>query len=455
MVAEKLTGENTLLNPTSDRKQKFYDIVFIIGFLCCLIPGTVPALIMPASALLVLCIAVSFFNKNFYCYAALFMFVRYIMLVGDTPAYRLYSYMITLKFLVDIFKLKFRIEYIPAIFVIILHSLFALPPIASEYFDMPLSRGIRIGFNVIVDIILAYIIVVRIREDNNLLRKFFYVFMLGGIASGFYGWFNPDVSVNINISGAGVHTVNRNFGALSDSNFAGFYYSLCVMSAVVLKGIPLKLRIALGFVFLVLILQTASLSALLILGLLICFYIVLRFRFKSIFILTALFVVGVVSLSLLLTIPQFRKIEMIAGLIIRIEEKLSYIPRGRWDLLTTDRTALWGLAWNVFMNKPIWGKLIGGSVLTVVATDYSIFPTAVHNSYIQSLLNFGIGGTLMIYLPLFAVFVTRLFKHFSKESGYENEDLKIMQMLYVFIFIVFGSTVDFFVDWPLMIFYFI
>ena len=324
-----------------DSKKKFYDITFIISFLCCLIPGTFPALTVFASVLMLLCILINYKNDNFYLYVPLFMYMRYIMLIGDTPVYRIYSYLAVLKFIGEIFRLKFRLAYFPAIFVIILHSLFALPPVASEFYNDTVARGFRVGLNVIVDIGLGYLILHKVLESADLFRKFLYVFLMGGIASGIYGWFNPDVSVDINISGAGVHTVNRNFGALSDSNFAGIYYGLCVMGAVALKGIPKLLKVGLVLVFLVLILQTASLSALLVLFLLSCFYIILKYRLKSVFILSGVFLAGSVILTLLLAIPQFRQLDMIAGLIIRIEEKLSYIPRGRLDLLTTSITALW------------------------------------------------------------------------------------------------------------------
>ena len=457
METNKSISGNSVISSfkAHDIKKKFYDITFLISFLCCLVPGIIPALTGFASVLMILCIVINYKNDNFYLYAALFMYMRYIMLIGDTPVYRVYSYLVALKFMSELFKTKFRIAYLPAVFVIVLHSIFALPPVAGEFFDDTIVRGVRVGLNVIVDIVLVYLILLKVLEKADLFRKFLYVFLMGGVASGIYGWFNPDVSVDINISGAGVHTVNRNFGALNDSNFAGIFYSLCIIGTIALKGIPKLVKAGLTFIFLVLILQTASLSALLVLFMLFCFYIILKYRIKSVFILSGVFLIGIVVLALLLAIPQFRQLDMIAGLIIRIEEKLSYIPRGRWDLLTTDRTALWSEALKLFANKSIWGKLIGGSVITIVATDYSAFPAAIHNSYLQSLLNFGIIGTILIYLPLFAVFFYRLCRHFANDSGYANEDIKIMQMIFSFVFIVFGATVDFFVDWTLMIFYFI
>ena len=47
-------------------KRKIFDIIFLFGFLCCLIPGPLPPLTSVASLLLLACIAVSFFDENFY-----------------------------------------------------------------------------------------------------------------------------------------------------------------------------------------------------------------------------------------------------------------------------------------------------------------------------------------------------------------------------------------------------
>ena len=426
-------------------RRKFYDIVYFIGLFCALIPGPLPALSNIASLMLLGCIAVCFFDENFYMYMAMFIYLRYRLLIGDTPVYRLYSYLVVLKFLIDISKVKFRITYLPALLVFLLHSLFATG----------LFESIRIGLNVIVDCILVYIILLKVLSDNRLMRKFLFTFILGGVASGIYGWTNDEFTKAINVSGAGAQKVSRNFGALSDANFAGLFYSLCIICSLTVKGIPLWLRGVFLALFAVMLLQTASLSALLILFTLGVLLIILKFRAKSFFILTFGFVAAVVGIAVMLAIPQIREIDAIAGLIIRVTEKLSYIPRGRWDLLTTDRWSIWQQALAAFSAKGLWGKLVGGSVVTVMVIDYSVMSIACHNSYLQSILNFGLIGTALVYVPLFAIFVYRILKHFSKKSGYDGEDIKMLQLVFMFGFIVFGCTVDFFIDWPFMMLYFI
>lgn len=429
-------------------KRKFFDGVFLLGFICCLIPGPFPSLAGIASIILLACIGVSFFDENFYLYLALFIYLRYRLLIGDTPAFRIYSYLVVLRFLVDIPKTKFRIAYLTALFVFLLHSIFALG-------RMEEAGGLRVGLNVIVDCALVYIVLLKLLRDNHLMRKFIFAFMLGGVASGIYGWTSDEFTKEINVSGAGAQTVSRNFGALSDANFAGLFYSLCIVCSFTLKKIPLWMRCIFLALFGVMLLQTASLSALLTLGVLSMLFIILKYRMKSVFILGFVFMAFVVLIGIILAVPQLREIEAIAGLIIRVSEKLSYISRGRWDLLTTDRYVIWQEALMIFASKGLWGKLIGGSVITVMYIDHTLISIACHNSYLQSILNFGILGTLLIYVPLFLVFGYRMVKHFSTTRNYPGEDIRMLQLIFSFAFLVFGMSVDFFIDWPFMLLYFI
>ncbi|MBE7046925.1 MAG: O-antigen ligase family protein [Ruminococcaceae bacterium] len=433
-----ITGKNT------PKKRLMYDIILLVGYFAALIPGPFPSLTSLASLILIMCIGVSFFDENFYIYIGIFIYLRYRLLLGDTPVYRLYSYLVVLRFLIDIPKFKFRIVYFPALFVFCMHSIFATGRFES----------IRIGLNVIVDCVLAYIVLSKLLSDSRLMRKFIFVFMMGGVASGIYGWTNDEFTKAINVSGAGAQKVERNFGALSDANFAGLFYSLCIICTIVINKIPWWFKCVFLALFGIMLLETASLSALIILFVLSVLYIILKFRVKAFFILTAAFVVLAIGVIIILSVPALRNIPAISALIIRISEKLSYIPRGRWDLLTTDRYFIWQQALEVFAKKGLWGKLMGGSVVTVMVIDYSVMSIACHNSYLQSILNFGIVGTLLVYIPLFVIFGYRLMKHFTKKDGYENQDLTMLRLIFVFAFIVFGGTVDFFIDWPFMLLYF-
>ena len=142
--------ENPLIREDRKKvlKRSFHDTVYLVGFLCSIIPGPFPALSSVASLMLLACITISFFDENFYLYMAMFIYLRYRLLLGDTPVYRFYSYLVVLRFIWEINNIKFRIAYLPALFVFLLHSLFATGRFES----------IRVGLNVIVDCALIYII---------------------------------------------------------------------------------------------------------------------------------------------------------------------------------------------------------------------------------------------------------------------------------------------------------
>ena len=163
-------------------KRKIFDIVYLIGFLCSIIPGPLPSLSNIASLMLLGCIAICFFDENFYLYMATFIYLRYRLLIGDTPVYRFYSYLVVLRFILDLKDIKFRLAYLPALLVFLLHSLFATGRFES----------IRIGLNVIIDCVLVYIILLKLLSDNRLMRKFIFAFIRSvgkevglGVPSGF------------------------------------------------------------------------------------------------------------------------------------------------------------------------------------------------------------------------------------------------------------------------------
>lgn len=424
----------------------YYDAAFVLSLLCCSLVGKFPQYSLPLSGVMVLCFASSFFSDNLFLYEAIFLYMQNKMVIGGTTAYRFYSYLLVLRFLFELPRLRFRLGYVPPLIVFALHCV-----MATGRYDM------RLGLNVLVDVFVVYIVLCRVMSDDKLTRKFLLAFLLGMVISGIYGFTAEDAFKDISITGGGSETVNRNFGALGDANYAGFFYDMAFIIAVTIKGLPRLVKLGFAGFALVLLLGTASLSAMLVLSVMLCCLLVLKLRKKAIPILIALAVAGVLGLSMLLTIPFFRRIPQISGLILRIVEKMRYLQMGRWDMLTTDRADLWAAALNLFANKSIAGKLFGGSVITVALNVTKILATnwACHQSYIQALVNFGIVGLLAIYLPVIVIFFYRLCNHMLRPRNYDNEDIKIIQMMSVFAFLVFGTSIDFFVEWRYLFFLFL
>lgn len=427
------------------KRELFCTICFFIGFFSCLPVGAFPQYSSIFAIILAITMVLCFFDETFFLYSALFMFMRYKMLIGETPVYRIYSYLVVIRFLRDLPNIKMRVTYLPALIVFAFHSIFALSKVTS----------IRLGLNIVVDCMIIYIVLFYVLSDDRLFRKYIMAFILGGITSGVYGWTNSDMVVDINVRGAGLEKVRRNFGSLGDPNFAGLYYSSCIYAALLIKSVPKWVKALLAAVFMAMILETASLSAVLSVFVIGIIVLILKFRGKSLLIIApAILAVGA-AVVIALSVPQIRNLKAVSGLIIRVTEKLMYISSGRLDLLTTDRYPIWKTAMSIFVRKNLFGKLFGGTVITVDYIDTTVMSIACHQSLIQAILDFGIIGTALIYIPLWIVIIYRIITHMKKRPGYKAEDIAIIRIIFALGFIIFGMTVDLFVDWAYLFFYFI
>ena len=423
----------------------YYDAAFLVSLLCCSLVGAFPQYAAALSCVMVLCFGTSVFSDHFFLYAALFLFMRNRMVIGDTTAYRFYSYLLVLKCIWELPRLKIRVAYLPVLFVLAAHCIFA----AGRY-------NLRMGLHVMVDVVLVYLILARVEQDDALTRKLLTAFLLGMVASGIYGFTAADAFKDIHVTGGGAETVNRNFGALGDANYAGFFYDAAVLTALLVKGIPRWLRVFFVGFGLVLVVRTASLSALLSLAVSLGFLLLLKMRWRALPVLLCGVLAAALGVAAVMQVPVLNHLPGIHGLALRLEEKFIYIRMGRWDMLTTDRADLWAAAWDLFAGKGLAGKLFGGSVITYMIQETAILAgyMACHQSYLQALLNFGVLGLLGVYGPLLLVFCYRLFNHFLRPAGYEQEDIKLLQLVYVFLFLFFGLTIDFFIDWTFLFFCF-
>ena len=133
------------------RLELYYDAAFLVSLLCCSLVGAFPQYSLLLSCGMVLCFGTSLFSDNFFLYAALFLFMRNKMVIGDTTAYRVYSYLLVLKCVWELPRLKIRVAYLPVLFVLAMHCVFA----AGRY-------NLRMGLNVIVDVVLVYLILARV-----------------------------------------------------------------------------------------------------------------------------------------------------------------------------------------------------------------------------------------------------------------------------------------------------
>lgn len=433
-------------NTPEERAKKgwnaIYSMLMLAAFGCCLLLGVIPQYESYLSLILLMCAVASFFGDYYYLYLALYMFVRHRTTISIYPSFEFYAYLLILKLMLDFGKIRLRTFYLPILMIFLLHTLFAGT-------SVELGTALKLA----VYLVAVYGTLSKVLADDELMRKFCIVFLLGTIVSGVYGYTAGDTVKDIRVAGGGAYEVSRNFGILYDANFASLFYNAAIFIALFLKGIPKLVKLLLtGFSF-VLLLQTSSLSGMLTFVICCVFAVILKFRKKSIPILLG----GVILAAIVLSIPQVQQIKAVSDLLLRLAERLHYIKIGRWDLITTGRTELWEYSLQLFREKSLLGKLFGGSVITVnlVGTSIKVFFTSCHQSIVQSVLDFGIIGTLVIYLSLGGAFLYRTLRHLCRGAVYENEDIKIIQLMMSCVYIVMSMTIDTFVDWASMLFLFI
>ena len=423
----------------------FDHILLLIGFATCALCGPLPQYNLILSFILLTCVVLSIRSNTFYVYAALFMYFREFMLLGGSTVYRVYSYLVIFKVILDIKNVKLRVAALPPMIVFSLFCIFGIGRL-----DM------RAGIQSLMDLVVLYFILAKILADDDLMRLYLFVFLLGGVASGIFGW-TAEASVNIDV-GVGVTTeITRVYGALYDANYAGFYYSVCLLTVMLLKGLKWWMRAAFGAYFFVVLFQTGSLSGLLTCLVALVLVVIMKYRSRSIPFLVLLFFCLIGFAIAAWNVPAVRNIAAIGSIVTRVNEKMMYLALGRWDMLTTGRYDLWQTVVSHFNRQPMLGKLFGGNVITTLMTDESLFhkDLACHQMYLQSLLNFGIVGAITIFLSLASTFVYRIFRFFTVDKRAENSDIKMIQISFVAVVFVFGLSVGYFVDWRFLFFFLI
>lgn len=432
------THNDLLRKPDRKTRDIVLSIIFFMACVSGLLLGAFQQYTSYLALIFLMCAAASFFSDYFYLYVALFMFVRHRMILSTIPAFELYACMMLVKFVLDSRKLKIRLSFLPLLSVLVIHTVFA----ASQV-------DLRVALTTLLNLFVVYVTLMKVLADDDLMRKFLFAFMMGAVISGVYGYTATDTVFDMRVAGAGVEEVDRNFGILYDPNFASMFYVAAIYIALFLKGLPKIVKLGFAAFFFVLLLETASLSGMLTFAIAGVLAMLLKYRTKGMLLLLA----AAAACGLLLCIPQVREIQAVSNLLLRIAERLHYIRIGRWDMFTTGRMDIWDTALGMFNAKPLLGKLFGGSVITVnlTGTMVTAFFASCHQSVIQGMLNFGIIGTLIIFLSWGSVFFYRMLRHMLRPAGYANEDIKILQMVITFVFFVISMTIDSFVDWPSML----
>lgn len=201
-------------------------------------------------------------------------------------------------------------------------------------------------------------------------------------------------------------------GSLINSNILGTYMAtaiLCIFIILLINNKNNLTKICLFIcvaLFAFMLLMSASKKALFFFVFITLAIAIYRMRnsnwIKSLLIFTGVIIFAVVFYRILLSVPAFHTIG------VRINNLVSTITTGNSDTNTDAvRVDMIRIGWNEFLNSPIFGNGSGHS--------FTMFGTYSHNNFIEMLMNYGLIGFLLYYVP-YLFLIPQLFMLVKKKD---------------------------------------
>jgi len=419
------------------------------ALLCCLLIGKFEQYTSLFSLSLLGVMLLNWNKDEFYLFSCvlLLFWEQFYLIPGSTSLYRAYSYLVMIRFFLDIGKAKFRPQFLPPLAVMVC---FCVLSASQLYF--------RMAMTLLADSLLCYMVLIRVRENPKMFRKLTVMFTLAAVCAGIYSLLAKTMFSYGTGLGANEVKIVRYYGTVGDANYAGCFFNVAFFMALCSDAFK-KWYVRLPIVGLLLyfILLTASQTALLCLGACFGLYLLLRYRFFGIPLLIV-YVLGILAgFFILINIPNPQSLGPFATLATRLQTSFSSAISGNISSLTTGRTDLWKIAWDFYVQQPIEKILLGGNVITTLLTEeYWLNAVgAVHQSYIQGLMNFGLIGTVIIFGVRIVQTLGDTIAVFTKDETHLPVDLNRCVVISSVIFLLYSLTIDIFMDWRFLYLYFI
>lgn len=452
-----------------ERNDRICKYIFYVIFAAIFAVAVFPSINMYAAMLIAPLMLWLFFYDDFYLLAAIFLFFgEQLVVVIGVPIARVYTVMIIVKaILFDKSKRKLNAFLIPAILVLAMYAMFALPNADNsitvrEY----IAKGVEPPSNFVLNAkwILKYIVdftyliflASKFQVDKKLFQKFCFYIVICAIASGIYG-FRADNIYNyvLGYTNSGeIFGVERYMGSFNDPNYTGFFMNLAIFFTI--KVPEFRNRIIRTIVLTVLyyfLVASGSISGILfnICGMIA--YIILRYRMKSVKVLFISGLAAAIVVFLALNIPQLRSIGIVQSMITRVESQFSSSDSASVDTITSGRETHWVQYMEYYKEQDTVKKLFGGNIHMTAAVDPYFtenFGNVAHQAYIGFLLCFGAVGTFLFLFSFAVKTGINLVSYFKYK-----EDYYLLLFICSFIWIFYGFGFDYFADWRFMLFYFL
>lgn len=446
-VIPKRAGELRTIRSTARRIITIPNFSLAFLLLCCLLIGKLEEYEQYLSLAMLAVVLLNWKNDELYIMSPIFLLFweQFYVVGGSTPLYRVYSYLLLIRVFLDIGKIRFRPQFIPTL------AVFACFCILSVG-----RMSMRIGLNLLADALLSYFILTYVRQKLQLMRRLTLVFALAAVCAGCYSLLAETVVSYETGLGAQVEIV-RYYGTVGDANYASCFYNVAIFLTLcsdAMKKWYVRLPILGALVYFLLL--TASQTGLLCLILGMCVYLILRYKTMGVLLTLGFCAGAALAVYALLQMPISKDAGMLSTLHNRLLESFGNLESGNVANLTTDRSVLWKIAMDYFSKQTWLNKLIGGNVIaTIISEEYFLKAVgAIHQSYIQGLLDFGILGTIVVFGSRIMQTIADGFACLTGKSLQLPADLMRCAVLTSFIFLLYALTLDMFMDWRFLYLYF-
>ncbi len=116
----------------------------------------------------------------------------------------------------------------------------------------------------------------------------------------------------------------------------------------------------------------------------------------------------------------------------KIEDEIIGIQAGNYDTLLQDRSRIWSLYWQHYLNYPLFDKLFGSNNFWALANIIQHDP---HNDFLFTLLRMGLIG-LVLLLALYGSMGFKLIQHLRRFESYYDKNVAFTALLCLIMMII-------------------
>lgn len=455
----EVTHENSLAN----KKIKWNKVAWISIALLMFAIVLIPKMYIQLTWLMIPFVVLMFFYDDFYALWGMFLFFEEnVVIIPGLSMFAIYSFLVIGKYvLFDKCEKKLPVFTLPAVFIMILYALFALPSADTtaarlSYInsgrvppsDAMINMRLIIGYA--FDSVLIIILALRVSNDEKLKKLVCKVIAVSAVLSGIFGY----TANNLFIYGGEDAGIIRYMASFNDPNYASFFFNLAIFIVLIDTDFKkLYIKIPLLVVYYYFLVATGSLSGIIfnVIGLIL--FSVFRYRLKAIIAVAVTAVIAGGAVFAVMKIPKLANLPVVINLQNRLDLQFSNGEDTTAAEATSGRSEQWEKYWGYFKKQEIGNKLFGGNIIMSYSIDQHFkdeFDNAPHQAYISFLLDFGIiGGSIMILF-----FIAKLAATFILMCK-ENRDMPLLMFMIACMWLFYGFGFDYFGDWRFMIFYFL